>query len=71
MSKWLTFEQVLEEYPGVITERLLRRAVAQRRIGFSKPANRLLFTEADVETFLSANRVEPVQRRHVKVASNR
>jgi hypothetical protein len=63
MSKWLTFEQVLKEYEGVITERLLRRAVAQRRVAFSKPANRLLFTEADIETFLSANRVEAVRRK--------
>lgn len=60
-GRYFLFEQVLENYPA-LNERLLRRLVAQRRIGFTKCGRRLAFSERDLEEYFEAQRVEPVVR---------
>lgn len=51
----------MEAYPGVLTERLIRRLVAERRIAFSYAGRRVVLAEADIEAYLDANRQEPLQ----------
>ena len=43
--------------------RFVRRLVAERRIGFTKIGRYVRFSSADVEAFVAAGRVEPVDRR--------
>lgn len=59
MNRYFTIRTAAEAYPGVFTERLLRRLVAERRIGFTKAGQKIVFAEADLEGYLAANRVEP------------
>ena len=58
--RYVTFDQALTECPW-LTERWLRRLVAEKRVAFSKPAgsNRLLFDLADLEDLAENGRVEP------------
>jgi hypothetical protein len=51
----------VQAYPGVLTERLIRRLVAERRIAFSYAGRRVVLAEADIEAYLDANRHEPLQ----------
>ncbi len=48
-------------YPGVLTERLIRRLVAERRIAYSYAGRRVVLAEADIEAYLDAGRHEPLQ----------
>jgi excisionase family DNA binding protein len=42
-----------------VTERFMRRLVAERRIAFHKVGHLLRFRATDLEAFLEAGRVEP------------
>ena len=57
MSSPLTLKQLLEARPW-LTERYVRRLVAERRIRFSKVGERLLFDVADFDRLVEAGRVE-------------
>lgn len=59
MSRQLrTLPQVLEERPW-LTERFLRRLVAQKRIRYFKVRNRVLFDLDDLDDLAEGGRVEP------------
>lgn len=60
-GRYFTIPQAVEAYPGVLTERLIRRLVAERRIAFSYAGRRVVLAEADIEAYLEANRREPLQ----------
>lgn len=45
----------------MLTERLIRRLVAERRIAYSYAGRRVVLAEADIEAYLEANRHEPLQ----------
>lgn len=60
-GRYFTIPQAAEAYPGVLTERLIRRLVAQRRIAYSYAGRRVVLAEADIEAYLDANRHEPLQ----------
>lgn len=57
-GRYLTLQQAAEAYP-VFSPRLLRRLVQERRIPFSRAGRYIVLAEADVETYLERNRVEP------------
>ena len=42
--------------------RFVRRLVAERRIGFTKVGRYVRFSNADIDAFIAAGRVEPVHR---------
>lgn len=60
-ESWLRLDQLLEARPW-LTERWVRRMVAERRIPFSKvgggPKARLLFNLSDVDAMVEAGCVE-------------
>ena len=60
--RYFTIPQASEAYPGVLTERLIRRLVAERRIAFTYAGRRVILAEDDIETYLDANRREPADR---------
>jgi len=62
MSRRLvTLPQALEHHPW-LTERYLRRLVAERRIPYYKPSGgRLLFDLADIDALVETSRVEAVR----------
>jgi hypothetical protein len=60
-GRYFTIPQAAEAYPGVLTERLIRRLVAERRIAYTYAGRRVVLAEADVEAYLDANRHEPLQ----------
>jgi hypothetical protein len=60
-GRYFTIPQAVEAYPGVLTERLIRRLVAERRIAFTYAGRRVVLAEADIEAYLEANRREPLQ----------
>lgn len=60
-GRYFTIPQAAEAYPGVLTERLIRRLVAERRIAYSYAGRRVVLAEADIESYLDANRHEPIQ----------
>ena len=62
-GRYFTIPQALEAYPGVLTERLIRRLVAERRIAYTYAGRRIVLAEADIEAYLEDNRHEPVARR--------
>jgi hypothetical protein len=47
----------------VLTERLIRRLVAERRIAYTYAERRIVLAEADIEAYLEATRHEPLSRR--------
>jgi excisionase family DNA binding protein len=53
----VTLKQLLEARPW-LTERFVRRLVAERRVPFSKVGERLLFDVADFDELVEAGRVE-------------
>lgn len=57
-GKYFTLQQTVEAYP-VFTPRLLRRLVQQRRIAFSRVGRTIVLSEADIESYITQNRVEP------------
>lgn len=59
--QYLTIEQAAEAFPGVLTTRLLRRLVQQRRVPFSYAGRRVVLREDDLVAYLEAGRVEPPQ----------
>ncbi len=62
-GRYFTIPQAVEAYPGVLTVRLIRRLVYERRIAFTYCGRRLVLAEADIEAYLEANRQEPSHRR--------
>ena len=62
-GRYFTIPQAIETYPGVLTERLIRRLVAERRIAYTYAGRRIVLAEADIEAYLEANRHEPLSRR--------
>jgi len=64
-GRYFTIPQAVEAYPGVLTERLIRRLVAERRIAFTYAGRRVVLAEDDIEEYLEANRCE---RRAVEAA---
>lgn len=60
MSGYLTVPQAAE-YLNT-SERFIRRLVAERRVAFHRVGRRLRFAVADLDAWLSACRVEPIQR---------
>jgi hypothetical protein len=61
-GRYFTIPQAIDAYPGVLTERLIRRLVAERRIAFTYCGRRVILAEADIESYLEANRQEPLER---------
>jgi len=60
--RYFTIPQAIDAYPGVLTERLIRRLVAERRIAFTYAGRRVILAEDDIEAYLEANRREPADR---------
>ena len=58
-SRYFTIPQAVEAYPGVLTERLIRRLVSERRIAFTYAGRRVVLAETDIEDYLEGNRREP------------
>lgn len=60
--RYFPLKQVPEQ-PGYewATERLLRRLVYERRVAFSKPANRVLIDLDDLDQLLEECRREPIR----------
>ena len=68
-SSPLTLKQLIEARPW-LTERYVRRLVAERRVPFSKVGERLLFDVADFDHLVEVGRVEAVRpSRHGSLAS--
>lgn len=63
-ARYFTIEQTEAEFP-VLTARLLRRLISERRIPFSKAGRRVILREDDVLAYLDAGRVEPPRLRAV------
>jgi hypothetical protein len=61
-GRYFTIPQAVEACP-VLTERLIRRLVEDRRIAYSKCGRRVILAEADIEDYLEANRREPAAGR--------
>ncbi len=57
-----TIPQAAQAYPGVLTERLIRRLVADGRIAFSYAGRRIVLAEFDIDDYFEANRQEPRRR---------
>jgi len=57
-GRYFTIPQAVEADPGVLTVRLIRRLVAERRIAFTYSGRRVVLTEADIEEHLDGNRCE-------------
>ncbi|MEY2472687.1 MAG: hypothetical protein QOK28_2016 [Actinomycetota bacterium] len=68
--RYFTIEQTATEYP-VLTERLIRRLIAERRIPFSKAGRRVILREDDIVGYLDAARVEPPRLRALSTTSTR
>ncbi|HEV2810916.1 MAG TPA: hypothetical protein VGV93_11045 [Acidimicrobiales bacterium] len=60
-GRYFTIPQAVAAYPGVLTERLIRRLVAERRIAYSYAGRRVVLAEADIEAYLDAGRHEALQ----------
>ncbi len=60
-GRYFTIPQAVAAYPGVLTERLIRRLVAERRIAYSYAGRRVVLAEADIEAYLDSGRHEPLQ----------
>lgn len=58
-GRYFTIPQAVEAYPGVLTERLIRRLVAERRIASTRAGRRVILAETDIEAYLDSNRQEP------------
>jgi len=58
-GRYFTIPQAVQAYPGVLTVRLIRRLVAERRIAFTYCGRRVVLAEADIEDYLEGNRREP------------
>jgi hypothetical protein len=66
-GRYLTLQQAAEAYP-IFTFRLLRRLVEERRIAFSRAGRRIVLSERDIESYLEANRVEPMVPRTARAS---
>lgn len=58
-GRYFTILQAVDAYPGVLTERLIRRLVAERRIAHTYAGRRVILAEDDIEDYLERNRREP------------
>jgi excisionase family DNA binding protein len=56
-GRYFTLEEVADAYP-VLTVRLLRRLIYERRIPFSKAGRRVVLAQADIDAYFEENRVE-------------
>ncbi|MBK9180968.1 MAG: DNA-binding protein [Acidimicrobiales bacterium] len=63
----VTIPQAVEARPW-LTERYLRRLVAERRLPYHKVAGRLLFDLADLDAHAEEHRVEPAPRGRLRLA---
>jgi len=57
-ERLMTLSQLIEARPW-LTERYVRRLVAERRVGFYKPGLRLLFDVDEVDAYVEQTRVDP------------
>jgi hypothetical protein len=57
MKHYVTLKQLVEERPFV-TERWVRRKVAERRIPYAKTDGKLLFALEDIDKMVEDSRVE-------------
>lgn len=69
-TTFLTFKQVLDEYPYV-TDRWLRRAVHDKKVPFYKLGGRLLFDPAELDQWIRDTRVEPATKSALKKSPGR
>jgi hypothetical protein len=60
VMEYLSFQQAIDRHPW-LTERYLRRLVAERRIAFHKIGGRLVFAVADLDALVAAHRVEALR----------
>lgn len=68
MSRHLvTLAQAVEARPW-LTERFLRRLVAERRVAFHKVGGRLLFDLSDLDALAERGRVEPPECRRLRAS---
>ncbi len=58
-GRYFTIPQAVDAYPGVLTVRLIRRLVNERRIAFTYAGRRVVLAETDIENYLEGNRREP------------
>ena len=58
-GRYFTIPQAVDAYPGVLTERLIRRLVADHRIAHTYAGRRVVLAEDDIEDYLDRNRREP------------
>ncbi len=58
-GRYFTIPQAVEAYPGVLTERLIRRLVAEKRIAHTYAGRRVVLAEDDIGDYLEGNRREP------------
>jgi hypothetical protein len=70
-GRYFTIPQAAQAYPGVLTERLIRRLVAERRVAYSYAGRRVVLAEADIEAYLDANRHEPLPRQRGSMRMSR
>ena len=69
MSRHLvTLAQAVEARPW-LTERFLRRLVAERRVPYFKVGGKLLFDLDDLDALAERGRVEPPENRRLRSAS--
>ena len=62
-GRYFTIPQAVEAYPGVLTERLIRRLVAEKRVAYTYAGRRVVLAEDDIEDYLERNRREPTRGR--------
>jgi hypothetical protein len=61
-GRYFTILEAIEAYP-VLTERLIRRLVSERRIASSRAGRKVILGESDIEEYLEGNRREALDPR--------
>lgn len=62
MAAFVTFDQAVEQREW-LTERYLRRLVAERRVSFAKVGGKLVFDLDDLDALIADNRVPTAAER--------
>lgn len=62
-SKYLDVKSA-GQYLG-LSERFVRRLVAERRIAYHKAGARVMFAREDLDAYMAASRIEPITRQAV------
>lgn len=57
------------KYRNVLNERRLRHAIETRKLAFSKVGGRIVLREADIDAWLSGERVEPIVSRRRRLSA--